>query len=724
MQFEDASGVPYTDGNLYFYETGTTTPKNTYTSETLGTANANPVPLNAEGRPDVDIWGSGEFKLVVKDGAVTKGTYDPLLGFDLSGLPVYTNIAAMTALLKAALTTGDVIEIKGYSTVGDGGGGKWRWDSTSSATVNGGTIVASDEGGTGRWFRMYSGPLNVLWFGANTTPGTTNMSAAVQAAVTLGGDIVFPAETVLMNTGVVATLPYRVTMLEGGKIIPSLGLGGGKLFASETDDVVVEGLTIDATGQAFTPATGNTYIFFGGDGATKYYNHVYRNNKILTCSFSDGNTGATNLLVTHGIYVDNVNDVVIEDNIIDTISGACVFMRDVEHSYIAHNRFEANRWYTVNIVEGCKHWTVFDNDFLSTTSEGVYWGGAINTVSDQNLVKNSYGLIYKNRFSGAYSYGGVIRLQSSDYVEICFNELTGLTLGSAATGELTGIRTVTRGISASVKAEPCQYIDIHHNVLTGPSGTLTKQNAIYITNEWWAARNISYGYNIYKNKILSPDTSNYWEAGVVFGGGTGGFEEIRIEDNTIQTYAQTSPTVGGMIGFVGASVEGLCDKIYIGGNTIIDLGTPAASHQVGISLGAYTDNVINAKPNYIENLFYGVRTLTNSGPTLDRVDDQVYSGNTTDELFNVALSRYGRPLVATATYDPPNIVDGAQATTDITVTGATLGSTALPSFSLDLQGITVTAYVRVANSVRVVFQNETGGALDLASGTLKVTVLR
>lgn len=43
---------------------------------------------------------------------------------------------------------------------------------------------------------------------------------------------------------------------------------------------------------------------------------------------------------------------------------------------------------------------------------------------------------------------------------------------------------------------------------------------------------------------------------------------------------------------------------------------------------------------------------------------------------------------------------------------------ALASFSLALQGIIVTAYVSAADTVSVRFQNESGGTLDLGSGTL------
>jgi len=79
-------------------------------------------------------------------------------------------------------------------------------------------------------------------------------------------------------------------------------------------------------------------------------------------------------------------------------------------------------------------------------------------------------------------------------------------------------------------------------------------------------------------------------------------------------------------------------------------------------------------------------------------------------------------LNASVTYDPPSLGDGAGTTTTVTVTGAALGDFALASFSLDLQGMTLTAYVSAVNTVSVRVQNESGGTLDLASGTLRVRV--
>lgn len=77
-----------------------------------------------------------------------------------------------------------------------------------------------------------------------------------------------------------------------------------------------------------------------------------------------------------------------------------------------------------------------------------------------------------------------------------------------------------------------------------------------------------------------------------------------------------------------------------------------------------------------------------------------------------------------ATIDPGSLVDGSGATVTITVTGAAFGDYAMFAAPYDLQGITATAYVSAANTVSIRLQNETGGTIDLASGTWKAKVVR
>lgn len=58
------------------------------------------------------------------------------------------------------------IDVLGYYTKGDGGGGTFYWDSTSTEADNGGTIIQATGITTGRWKRPKSSVINVKQFGA------------------------------------------------------------------------------------------------------------------------------------------------------------------------------------------------------------------------------------------------------------------------------------------------------------------------------------------------------------------------------------------------------------------------------------------------------------------------------------------------------------------------------------------------------------------------------
>ena len=58
-------------GSVTFYETDLTTLKNTYSDMGLTVPNANPLPLDADGRLSADCWGSGVYGAVLKDASGT-----------------------------------------------------------------------------------------------------------------------------------------------------------------------------------------------------------------------------------------------------------------------------------------------------------------------------------------------------------------------------------------------------------------------------------------------------------------------------------------------------------------------------------------------------------------------------------------------------------------------------------------------------------------------------
>lgn len=93
-------------------------------------------------------------------------------------------VAALKAVVATQRFNGQQVEVSGYYTSGDGGGGMFQFNSASSATDNGGTVLAPTTG-TGRWLRVYNAPLNVKWFGAKGD-GSTNDTAAIQATISAG----------------------------------------------------------------------------------------------------------------------------------------------------------------------------------------------------------------------------------------------------------------------------------------------------------------------------------------------------------------------------------------------------------------------------------------------------------------------------------------------------------------------------------------------------------
>lgn len=81
-------------------------------------------------------------------------------------------------------------------------------------------------------------------------------------------------------------------------------------------------------------------------------------------------------------------------------------------------------------------------------------------------------------------------------------------------------------------------------------------------------------------------------------------------------------------------------------------------------------------------------------------------------------------LDGSATWNAASIADGDEEVTEVTVTGAALGDFAIASFSLDVADLTLSAAVTAADTVTVQLLNNTGGAIDLASGTVYARVIK
>jgi Pectate lyase superfamily protein len=125
-------------------------------------------------------------------------------------------VAASVRLLAGSFTQ-RTVTIRGAVTPGDGGGGTWFYDSTdTTSSDNTGTVLVGADGK--RWKRIYSGSVNLKWFGA-VGDGVTDDTAAINALLTATttGTPNFRAAPVFFPRGTYkVTAPISIANRQGG----------------------------------------------------------------------------------------------------------------------------------------------------------------------------------------------------------------------------------------------------------------------------------------------------------------------------------------------------------------------------------------------------------------------------------------------------------------------------------------------------------------------------
>lgn len=109
FQYLDNLGVPLSGGMLYFYESGTTTPKNIYLDPDFLTPGPNPVLLGTGGFISVDVFTDGTYKVVLKNSSgVMQWEKDPA-GADGAGSRAAFTVwqAGVTYVINNVVTGSD-----------------------------------------------------------------------------------------------------------------------------------------------------------------------------------------------------------------------------------------------------------------------------------------------------------------------------------------------------------------------------------------------------------------------------------------------------------------------------------------------------------------------------------------------------------------------------------------------------------------------------------------
>jgi hypothetical protein len=268
--FNFVNGVgsaPLSGGKIYTYSAGTTTPQGTYTTSAGSILNANPIILDAAGRPSnsgnpVEIWLTvGQtYKFVLTDSLDNQiASYDNLTGInDATGLVVSGITVNGASTLNGAVNISGTLTESGLSSFGN----------TVTITSNGTPTLASGYGASMAFAANMSSSTHRYFIGdgsgwkvafASRNAGVTTDRATISdlGVMTVSGAVTFSSTLSIAST---------LTVVSGGVTVTAGGL------TINSGDVTV------ANGGAFTFSssyTGQLLYFLGGGDNT---NVIFSNN--------------------------------------------------------------------------------------------------------------------------------------------------------------------------------------------------------------------------------------------------------------------------------------------------------------------------------------------------------------------------------------------------------------------------------------------------------------
>ena len=192
---------------------------------------------------------------------------------------VYGSIAELTGTIGSSREP--IVFVTGYASQGDGGEGMFVWkENGSQADADGGCIVQGG-GSIGTWVRAFSGPINVLWYGASRTRASSATSA-IQAALDAAAGSAVPSSAVYIPQGqysLQSALDWPLYSSGGTlRVAPSVTLYGDG--GNDFNDSFGTWLYQDFNG-------GNLINFSGGDAGEKiFYDKIHSLSMFQSSSYA------------------------------------------------------------------------------------------------------------------------------------------------------------------------------------------------------------------------------------------------------------------------------------------------------------------------------------------------------------------------------------------------------------------------------------------------------
>jgi hypothetical protein len=459
-----------------------------------------------------------------------------------------------------------------------------------------------------------------------------------------------------------------------------------------------------------------TYIWGdSGNGSTLYFRNEISNMKIL------GNASVTN-----GLQINSMHHSVFSNLSVGNVAGACFWI-----GFAVTNAYD-NLHCTNNDMAGGAFSTTPVNGMLFQGLDSTHYATASNIMKP--VIESMSGSGIKLRYSQTLNFMAGTSESNNINIETVsggnnqVDKFDSLDLESATTrsilSESCSFCTWNSILQDNTTAKGARFTAGTGNVIAGGEWTnlnLTGAVATEIHNIFYATNGAGCGgftdggtgtliYRIIKYDCTAATYTPYTNIGIVDGfdlwnqqaSPTTGYirqsQASQAGADLLQFTDYTRGTVLGRVFSTGGYRAGRTDQ----GNVALQAGSDA-THMGSVEFS-------------INGTRYGVLGSGTSGSVALTLENGAkFAINNT--------GHFSKTISATSTWDPPNIANGAQASTTVGVTGVVFGDTCTFSLAEDLQGIhNAGCYVQSAGNVTVLLKNDSGGAVDLASSTLRIDV--
>lgn len=436
----------------------------------------------------------------------------------------------------------------------------------------------------------------------------------------------------------------------------------------------------------------------------------------------DGTNGCeVQSLLLDGIATSNVDD--DDDNCgirIKSTAGTPA-IGDNKNFSIHHCRFKEWKYTAVfaqfvdnlriedNLIESCSHglelWdqfrlTVAKNTLRDTTLTTKYCIGIMVATTDvSTTVHNQDVAIIGNHISNFFTgssivvHDGINVAINANVIDEAQHGIAVQPYGAAGTQVVRAVACIGNTVKHRTTTNSATDINNSSFHFAGKDATNKLRSCTVIGNQSFNA-----------NHVKSQD-------------GEGGFKFTGyIQNLTCQGNQAFNPRGAGFtFGNTG-------NNFQIIGNGVFDVDVDASSNQAGIQFRpscAYTGLMAW---NSIEDSSAGIQVLGSGNCSALHTYENRFITVSSEYSLSGGATLGQRVFDTFSTVDIPSILDGDQATGNVTMGGVAIGDYIDVSLSITLGGMGLSAYGSATDTITWLAQNNSGATIDLASATMKFRI--